>query len=305
MTIKHLVISGGGPTGIKALGALQQLEKNNFWKIDNIETIYATSAGSIIALLIAMKFEWDYINDYIIKRPWHEVYNIGINHFFEAFSKKGLFDKNIFEIFFKPFFKAKDLSMDITMKDFYEYSNIELHFFSLEINQFESIDISYKTHPDLNVLTAIHMSSALPIIISPVCIDNKCYIDGGVVSNYPLDFCINNENVVIDEILGFRNDYENIKTNNIVNNESTILDYIMNFINRLIMNVDTEKKQQNIPNEVEYKTRCLDFSFFKTALSCKETRNNLLKDGIESADIFLSKQQNIDIKNNEKYENNF
>ena len=30
--IKHLVISGGGPTAIRALGAAQHLEINNIWK---------------------------------------------------------------------------------------------------------------------------------------------------------------------------------------------------------------------------------------------------------------------------------
>ena len=54
MTIKHIVISGGGPTGLKSLGALQYLEKNDFWKIENVESIYATSAGAMIGLLIVM-----------------------------------------------------------------------------------------------------------------------------------------------------------------------------------------------------------------------------------------------------------
>ena len=35
MTIKHLVISGGGPTGLKAIGALQHLEQNGVWNITN------------------------------------------------------------------------------------------------------------------------------------------------------------------------------------------------------------------------------------------------------------------------------
>ena len=42
MTIKYLIISGGGPTCIKAIGSLQYLEENKFWHIDNIEKIYGT-----------------------------------------------------------------------------------------------------------------------------------------------------------------------------------------------------------------------------------------------------------------------
>ena len=78
MTIKHLVIPGGGPMGIQAIGALQHLEKSGFWNINDIKTIYATSVGAIISLLFALKFDWDAINDYMVLRPWHEAYNVNI-----------------------------------------------------------------------------------------------------------------------------------------------------------------------------------------------------------------------------------
>ena len=86
MTIKHLVIPGGGPMGIQAIGALQHLEKNGFWNINDIQTIYATSVGAIIALLFSLKFEWDAINDYIILRPWQDAYNVNISQIFESYS---------------------------------------------------------------------------------------------------------------------------------------------------------------------------------------------------------------------------
>jgi NTE family protein len=190
MTIKHLVIPGGGPTGIKALGALQYLEEQGYWSINDIETIYATSAGSIISVLLCLKFDWETINDYIVKRPWNDAFQLSVNQIFEAYSKKGLFDKNVAEIFYKPFFKAKDISMEITMKEFYELSKIEIHLFSLDINTFILEDISHITHPDLQLLTAVQMSSAIPVLISPVCIDDKCYVDGGVICNYPVNQCI-------------------------------------------------------------------------------------------------------------------
>ena len=47
MTIKHLVISGGGPIGMAYLGALEYLHDEGFWKLDEIESIYATSIGTI------------------------------------------------------------------------------------------------------------------------------------------------------------------------------------------------------------------------------------------------------------------
>lgn len=301
MTIKHLVISGGGASGIKSLGILQNLEKNNFWKIENIKTIYATSAGAVVALLIALKFDWKSINDYILLRRWHEAFPIGINEIFDAFSKKGLIQDEIATTFFKPFFLAKDLSLEITMREFYEFSNIELHFFSLELNSFQIENISYKTFPDLPILKAIHMTCALPIVVSPVIIQDKCYIDGGVIHNYPLNICLEEQVYTnnCDEILAIKNNYQdneiqsqekNIQARkpNQICEESSILDYIMIFINKLIMNVDTEGKQKSVKYELECKTTHIGLDTLKSALYSTDFRKELLESGMETAKEFLN-----------------
>lgn len=291
MTIKHLVIPGGGPTGIQALGALQYLETNGYWNINDIETIYATSAGAIISVLLCLKFDWETINDYIIKRPWSEAFNLSVNQIYEAYSKKGLFDKNIAEIFYKPFFKAKDISMEITMKEFYELSKIEIHLFSLDINHFKLEDISYLTHPELQLLTAVQMSSAIPILISPVCIDDKCYVDGGVVCNYPINQCIlraKNEN----EIFGLRNKYIK-RADNIVKDGSTILEYVMNFISRLVNNVALRVEDKSVPNELVYDADSMNLSAIQLTLTSREERQRLIDSGIEAGKSHLLKRTEL------------
>jgi len=292
MTIKHLVIPGGGPVGLKALGALQFLDQNGFWNIADIETIYATSAGAIISVLLCLKFDWETINDYIIKRPWNEAFKLGVDQIFEAYSKKGLFDKNIAEIFYKPFFNARDISLEITLKEFYELSNIEIHLFSLDINNFNLEDLSHITHPDLPLLTAVQMSSAIPILISPVCVDDKCYVDGGVVCNYPINQCIlRAEN--INEIFGLRNKY--IKNDdNIVKEKSTILEYVMNFISKLVNNVSLRVEEQTIPNELIYDAELMNLSKIQLALSSKEVRQELIDSGIEAGKAFLLAREKVE-----------
>jgi len=290
MTIKHLVIPGGGPTGLKALGALQYLEENGFWNISDIETIYATSAGSIISVLLCLKFDWETINDYIIKRPWNEAFNLGVEQIFEAYSKKGLFDKNIAEIFYKPFFNARDISLGITLKEFYELSNIEIHLFSLDINNFNLEDLSHITHPDMPLLTAVQMSSAIPILISPVCVDDKCYVDGGIVCNYPINQCILRAGNV-DEIFGLRNKYIN-NDDNIVKEKSTILEYVMNFIGKLVNNVSLRIEEQTVPNELIYDAEPMNLSNIQLVLSSKENRQELIDFGIEAGKKFLLVREN-------------
>ena len=75
MTIKHLVFSGGGPAGLVLYGAAKQLH-NVYWNINNIKSIYGTSIGAYIGIIISLGYEWDVVDDYLIKRPWNNILNI-------------------------------------------------------------------------------------------------------------------------------------------------------------------------------------------------------------------------------------
>ena len=285
MPIKHLVISGGGPTLVQALGAIQHVEQQKFIDLSNIETIYGTSAGAILGTLICLKFDWETINDYIIKRPWHEVFPINIQKIFDAYTKKGIFDVKTVEKIFKPLFSAKDLALDINLQDFYNYSKIELHFFAFDINDFKIEDISYKTHPNISVITALQMTCSLPVLVAPVCIDNKCYIDGGIVCNYPLNKCLELYNQ--DEILGIKNQYDKNDSNRVDSN-STMLDFLMSFVFKMIQNMDTGDKQTSIKNEIICKADFLSIDYLKTALYSMDVRKELFDSGTEFAKEFLS-----------------
>jgi|694.fasta_scaffold126844_2 predicted acylesterase/phospholipase RssA len=285
MTIKHLVVSGGGPIMIQILGAVQHLEKNKFVDTKKLETIYGTSAGAIVGVLICLNYDWDTINDYIIKRPWKEVFPVTVQNIFDGYTKKGIFDIKTVEKCFKPLLDAKDIPMDINLKDFYKISNIELHMFTFEINEYKIQDISYLTHPNLSLLTAIQMTCSLPILVSPVCIDDKCYIDGGMASNYPLNFCIESGKLP-DEILGFKNKYSEKKT--IVNSESNILDFLLSFLFKAVFSFNTEHIQQNIKNEVICNADHLSVDVLRNALSSIDVRRELFKNGTDCATIFLS-----------------
>jgi predicted acylesterase/phospholipase RssA len=285
MTIKHLVISGGGPSIIQSLGVIQRLEEAKFIEMSNIQTIYGTSSGAILGVLLCLFFDWETINDYLIKRPWHELFKIKVENIFEAYKSKGIFDEKIIEKCFKPLFDAKDISLDITLADFYKLSNIELHMFSFEINNYKICDISYLTHPDLKVLKAIHMSSALPVLVVPVCIEDKCYIDGGLMSNYPLNSCIESGKIS-EEILGIKNYFE--KNEEQITYGSTMFDFLLNFLFKTISNLSTSHLQTSIKNEIMCDVSILNISNFNIVAKSIDKRRELLQNGIECANKFLS-----------------
>jgi predicted acylesterase/phospholipase RssA len=289
MTIKHLVLSGGGPIMVQILGAIQHLETKNFIEMKNIESIYGTSAGAVVAILICLKYDWETINDYIIKRPWQDVFPVKVQNIFDAYTKKGIFDIKTIEKCFKPLLDAKDIPMNINLHEFYILSNIELHIFSFEINEYKVQDISYITHPKLSLLTAVQMTCGLPVLVTPVCIEDKCYIDGGLACNYPLNYCIESGNNP-DEILGFKNKYSVEKNN--INEESTILDFLLSFLFKAVFSLSTSHIQPPLKNEIFCDSKYLTIDILRNTLGSVDIRRDLFKNGIESAEFFLSNLEN-------------
>jgi predicted acylesterase/phospholipase RssA len=285
MTIKHIVICGGGPSIFQSLGIIQRLEEKKIIELSNIESIYGTSAGAILGVLLCLGFDWETINDYLIKRPWHELFKVKVEHMFEAYKSKGIFGDAIIEKCFKPLFDAKDIPINITMSEFYKLTNKDLHMYALEINEYKTCDISYTTHPDLKLLDAIHMTSAIPIIVTPVFIEDKCYIDGGLLCNYPLNYCIESGKNP-DEILGIKNSV--IKSDNIITSGSSILDYVLNFLFKSLLSLSTTNSQKTIQNEICCDINMITLENLNNAVKNCDKRKELLNEGIKCADLRFS-----------------
>jgi len=231
MVIKHIVISGGGPTGFLSYGAAKHLAQQGFWSHDNLETIYGTSIGSLIGAILCLKHEWDTLDDYIIKRPWEKVI-VNSLEMFELFAQKGIAKMKLLDDIMQPLLESKDLTIATTMLEFYEYSRISLNVFTVDLNKFEKVHISHATHPDLPLMDAIKMSCCMPVLFQPIVRDGCCYIDGGIMVNYPLRECLETAQCPANEVLGLRNVWHN--PNETIGTHSSILEYLR-FINLQLM----------------------------------------------------------------------
>ena len=292
MTIKHLVFGGGGAGGYAIYGAIRHLSQNNFWNIENIESIYATSIGALIGIYVALKYDWITIDDYLIKRPWDKVINIKPVDIINIWKEKGIFNEDVIKLILKPLLEAKELSEDITLKEFYDYNQIELHFYTTDLNTLlpTKIDLSYKTHPELELYKAAAMSAAIPIIFSPICDNSFCYIDGGVLNNFPLDDCINTYED-INEILAIKVESEpNI---DYINSESTLPSYLYNLVEGMRKLISTEDCQTKIPNIVTCKLQTNCFNNWMDALTDGEKRQEIIEFGENCGVKFLNSESNI------------
>ena len=250
MVIKHIVICGGGPTGLLSYGAVKHLAQQGLWTHADIETIYGTSIGALIGAMLCLKHEWTTLDDYIIKRPWEKVV-VNSLEMFELFSCKGMAKLKLLDDIMQPLLESKDLSLATTLAEFYAHSSISLNVFTVELNTFQKVQLSHTTHPDLPLMEAIKMSACMPMLFQPIIRDKCCYIDGGIIANYPLQECMRDTLCRADEVLGLRNQWNN--PNESIGEQSSLMDY-MRLINlqlvRMVNRTTINDQNHCIPNEV-------------------------------------------------------
>ena len=186
-----MVIAGGAHMGFSYYSALKTLIQKQFMSMDNIETIYTTSVGSCVAIFLLLQYDWETIDKYIIERPWNKVFKFDFPTLVQSITKGGIYDINSIRELFAPMLLGKDLSIDITLQEFYDYSNTELHFITTRFQDLGICDISHKTHPEWKLVEAVYATSCLPLLFVPFeKTVGDIYIDGAINMNYPINRCI-------------------------------------------------------------------------------------------------------------------
>jgi len=280
--IEHIVISGGGLTLFTYYGILKTSAEKNIWNIKNVKTIYGTSAGAILSVLLCLNYDWETLDNYIINRPWEKVFNIDMYLLFDIFQRKGLFDLSVIKEVFKPLFLGKDIDLNITFQEFFNVTNIELHLFITDLNEFETIDVCYKTHPDWKVIDIVYSSAAVPVIFAPHIMEDKCLIDGGIFNNCPIQPCIEN-GANSENILSIYYD-EHIHPK--IDNDGTLLDYIIVLLNNLIKSTNKEVfVETGIHYNAEFTNISIETIF--SLISNKEHRIELIENGRETVMVTL------------------
>ena len=328
MTIKHIVLCGGGPVGIVSYGAIKELVSKNIIRPDEIKSIYSTSIGCIVGLIFLLKLEWNSIDDFIIKRPWGNLMNFSSIDYFNLLFTKGLCDETFLITCLKPLFLAADVNINITLKEFYNLTKVHWHLFTSNLNKFTKVDLNYITHPDLTVIQAINMSISIPVLVKPPFYNNEYYLDGGIFSNNPINDCYLYEKCRSDELIAFINDKkypidssniyftkiqdellnEDISNNNLTKNTNlfSFLYFIIKTVFNKIMVFENENdkvtslRDNNIVN-VCINQNTLDINYWSYVFSNKDERARLIEVGKRLIDNYIIKinDNDIDISNND------
>ncbi len=189
-TVFNGVFEGGGVKGIALIGALKRLEEEGV----QLGRVAGTSAGAIIASLVAAGYTADELkeilekknfNDFadvanLFKKKWYQVLVQFFPLFFARFGY-GIFNTGNFCDWIKKLLSDKGISDFKSVKDKY------LRVFAVDIVNQRLLQFDRDICPDMEVAEAVRRSMSIPFFFQAQQEDHAFIVDGGVLANYPID----------------------------------------------------------------------------------------------------------------------
>jgi len=155
-----LALSGGSTLGIAHVGVLKALADNGI----SIDCISGTSAGALVAACYAFGLPISEISDLAKGMNWKKISSF-------AYSRLGLHSNKPMSNF------ITDLLGDVKIED----AGIPLAVIATDIETYEMVTLrSGSLHE------AVRASTCIPGLFSPVELDGKLLVDGGLSENLPL-----------------------------------------------------------------------------------------------------------------------
>lgn len=289
MNIKHLVLPGGGSNFFTFYGIVKQLHIENIWKYDTLSSIHCTSSGSILAFIILLKMDWNIIDNYIINRPWDTVYTITPEMCLDIFQSKGFVNIDFLYVFANPLLKTVEWSNQITLKELYEVTNIDLYIYVTNYTTMTPYCFHHITDPDIPLFHAIYMSSSLPLLAQPLAWKDTYYIDGGLYNNNPIQPCVDLNN--IDEILSFKVIYSN--NNETINfQDQNIVIYMQELITRFIRKFKEQHKCETLTTyQIDISVPNIWDQSWEYLLSSADARSKSMNDVIPLINAFIKQHE--------------
>jgi predicted acylesterase/phospholipase RssA len=176
-----LVLSGGSIRGIAQIGALHCLDTHGM--LTGIRCIAGTSAGSMVGLLVCVGYTpielFDLMKQIDLKKAQSA-------NPITLIKKYGMDDGTRIIMILSKLLGAKNYSSDITFKQLYTRTHINLIVTGTCVNDKKIYYFSHSNFPDMRVLDAVRISIAVPVMFTPAVFEGKTFIDGGIIDNFPI-----------------------------------------------------------------------------------------------------------------------
>ena len=185
--IDSLCFSGGGVKGCAFLGALMYMEEHHYINLQDIKTFAGCSIGSMMAFLLSLQYTIMEIIDFILEFNFENLEpTINCENIFTNY---GLCDSNKIGILMGHFLNTKYKKTDITFIELYHLTNNKLIINGANISESKVEYFDYLRTPNMSVITAIKISSCVPVLFNPILHEGKYYVDGGAGNSFPINQC--------------------------------------------------------------------------------------------------------------------
>lgn len=286
------MFEGGGMKGIGLIGAVCYFEERGYkW-----ERFAGTSAGAVIASLLAVGYTGKELKDIMMKLDHAEFFDKGKVRYMNIFKKsitllkdKGIHSGDKIEEYLRELMlkKGKRTFGDISVN-----GKCPLKIIASDITQKNMLilpeDIKkYGMDPmKLDIAKAIRMSISIPLYFKPVKLDyNNQYsyiVDGGILSNFPI-WIFDTEGLPTWPTIGFKLVEDKINYN--TSKKTDFISYIFDIIGTMIdKNEEVYLKDKDAVRTVFIPTLGVGTTEFDIS---KEMRMKLFNSGYKSAERFL------------------
>jgi NTE family protein len=238
-----LVLSGGGAKGIAHIGVLKVLEQAGM----PIDYIGGTSMGSIIAGLYSIGYSADSIAKMVKSLDWPKLLADRFPRNYLSFEEKEKDGK-----FFIPYpvnegkfqlpsgvIPAQNLELLLNKlmwnaKDINDFNQLPIPFLCVATNIETGEAVTFRNGSLPKVIRA---SMAIPTVFTPIIIDGKIFVDGGVINNFPVEEV---KNMGADIIIGVDVGFEPYDLKNL-NSMLRLIEQSV-FIHTTAKNLESRKK---------------------------------------------------------------
>ena len=198
--IENLLIGSGGTLGFYFLGILKLLNERNL--INGIKNILGVSVGSLLGLMLALKFTYKEIYEFSVKLDLSKILNIKQNKFLDITSNLGFDNAKSFIRIIKIVIKHKTNNSDITFEELYRFGNKNLIIPGTNITLAKSVFFSKDTYPNMKVWEAVTISCSIPMVFQPYRFENHLYLDGAVDQTFITYFKVKYKtlNLIVENI---------------------------------------------------------------------------------------------------------
>lgn len=189
---KNLVFEGGGVKGIAYIGAIEELQAKGI--IKQIERVGGTSAGAINAVLIGLNYSVEDTKDILWKLNFNNFMDDSWGFIKDAkrlIDKYGWYKGDFFRDWIGNIIKAKTGNSESTFGDIHARKSSknfkDMYFIGTNLSTHFGEVFSYEHTPRVCLADAVRISMSIPLFFAAKrSLRGDIYVDGGVLSNYPI-----------------------------------------------------------------------------------------------------------------------